>query len=147
MTARDKTGFYAIFSARKSGNFLHILGRFPYYMAQKTWRRRQRSTRENSKNPAETAPRNCRFLSLVVVERVLKHVQTYWKTSEKCLQAPAKTNYGHFCSFCHCFYLVTLTDASRCNAMGNGRLSIVRCVMVVWKQIKGLNHDNNPSID
>ena len=30
MTARDVTGFYAFFSARNSGNFLHILGQFPY---------------------------------------------------------------------------------------------------------------------
>ena len=29
MTARDVTGFYAFFSARESGNFLHILERFP----------------------------------------------------------------------------------------------------------------------
>ena len=29
MTARDVTGFYASFSARKSGNFLQILGPFP----------------------------------------------------------------------------------------------------------------------
>ena len=28
MTARDVTGFYASFSARKSGNFLQILGDF-----------------------------------------------------------------------------------------------------------------------
>ena len=30
MTTRDVTGFYAFFFARKSGNFLRILGRFPY---------------------------------------------------------------------------------------------------------------------
>ena len=41
MTARDVTGFHAFFSARKSGNFLHILGRFPYSIAQKTWRKRK----------------------------------------------------------------------------------------------------------
>ena len=29
LTARDVTGFYTFFSARKSGNFLHIFGRFP----------------------------------------------------------------------------------------------------------------------
>ena len=28
MTARDATGFYAFFSARISGNFLHIWGDF-----------------------------------------------------------------------------------------------------------------------
>ena len=31
----------------------------------------KKSTGDNSKNPVETAPRNCRFLSLVVVEQVL----------------------------------------------------------------------------
>ena len=31
----------------------------------------KKSTGENSKKSVETAPRNCRFLSLVVVERVL----------------------------------------------------------------------------
>ena len=47
--SRDVTGFYAYFSARKSGNFLHILGRFPYQITQKTWRKGKKSTGENSK--------------------------------------------------------------------------------------------------
>ena len=34
MTARDVTGFYAFFSARRSGNFLHIFERFPYRITQ-----------------------------------------------------------------------------------------------------------------
>ena len=34
--------------------------------------REQKSTGQNSENPVERFPRNCRFLSLVVVERVLK---------------------------------------------------------------------------
>ena len=38
MTARDVTGFYAFFSARNSGNFLHILGRFPQSIIHKTWK-------------------------------------------------------------------------------------------------------------
>ena len=67
-TATDMTGIYAFFSARKTGNFLHILGPFPYWITQQNL---EKSTGENSKNPAETAPRNCRFLSLVVVECVL----------------------------------------------------------------------------
>ena len=51
----------------KPGDFIHILGRHPYQITQKTWRRRKRSTGENSKtNPAETAPRSCKFLSLVL---------------------------------------------------------------------------------
>ena len=39
-------------------------------MTQKVWRERQ-PTVENSKYPVETAGRNCSFLALVVVERVL----------------------------------------------------------------------------
>ena len=71
MTAGDVTGFCAFFSARKSGNFLHILGRFPYRITQKTWRHRQKTHgRKFKKSSGET--RNCRFLSLVVVERVLR---------------------------------------------------------------------------
>ena len=42
MTARDVTGFCALFSARKSGDFLHILGRFPNQIAQKTRRHRKK---------------------------------------------------------------------------------------------------------
>ena len=34
MTATDVTGFYACFSALKSGNVLHISGPFPDYIAQ-----------------------------------------------------------------------------------------------------------------
>ena len=34
--------------------------------------------RENSKSPVETAPRNCRFLSLVMVERVLSCNALCW---------------------------------------------------------------------
>ena len=37
----------------------------------------KKSTGENSKNPVEKIPRNCRFLSLVVVERVLKRKQSW----------------------------------------------------------------------
>ena len=35
VTARDVTGFYALFSARKSGDFLHVLGCFSYQIAHK----------------------------------------------------------------------------------------------------------------
>ena len=61
-----------LFSTWKSGKCLHILGRCPYSIAPKPG--------EKGKNPLETiqkkpvqdgTPRNCRFLSLVVVERVL----------------------------------------------------------------------------
>ena len=51
------------------------MGQFsPHFGAKlrnKPGEKRKKSTGENSKNPMETAPRNCRFLSLVVVARVL----------------------------------------------------------------------------
>ena len=76
MTATDVTGFCAFFSARKSGNLLHILGRFPYSITQKTWRKWKKIhwLEKIQKKNVETAPRNCRFLSLVVVERALTNV-------------------------------------------------------------------------
>ena len=41
--------------------------------------KKEKSTGENSKkNPLETAQRNCRFLSLVMVERVLKNNKVFW---------------------------------------------------------------------
>ena len=56
----------------KSGHFLHILGDFLTKLHIKTWRKRKRNPLEKIiRNPVETAPRNCRFLSLVVVERAL----------------------------------------------------------------------------
>ena len=72
MTARDATGFYAIFSAWKSGNFLHILGRVLTKLNRKPEDISKSSAGENSKHPVETVPRHCKFLSLVVVERVLR---------------------------------------------------------------------------
>ena len=45
MTAKDVTGFYAVFSARKSGNFLHILGHFFTELYRKPG--------EKGKNPLE----------------------------------------------------------------------------------------------
>ena len=58
---------------RKKTIFSTFWGEFltNYIITQKTWRKRENSTGENSKNPVETAPRNCIFLSLVVVERIL----------------------------------------------------------------------------
>ena len=70
MTATDVTGFYALFSARKSGNFLYILGLF-LKLHSKPREKGKNPLEKIQKNPVETAPRNCRFLSLVVVERVL----------------------------------------------------------------------------
>ena len=48
--------------------FLQILGGSSYSIAHKYWRKSKKSSGEP---PVETAPRNCRFLSLVVVELVL----------------------------------------------------------------------------
>ena len=57
--------------------FLQILGGSSYQNAHKYWRKRQKSS---GKPPVETAPRNCRFLSLVVVELVLS-LFFPWNTS------------------------------------------------------------------
>ena len=40
-------------------------------ITQRSWRERKESTGEFSKNPVETAPRNCGLLSVVVVEHVM----------------------------------------------------------------------------
>ena len=42
MTAREVTGLYAFFSSRKSGNFLYILGRFPYSTTQKNLEKKEK---------------------------------------------------------------------------------------------------------
>ena len=68
MTATDVTGFDAIFSTGFFATFSRFWG------ARLT--KLHREPGEKAKNtsgepPVETAPRNCRFLSLVVVERVL----------------------------------------------------------------------------
>ena len=68
MTATDVTGFDAIFSTGFFCYFLKILGGSSYQIAHKYWRKSKNSNR----TPVETAPRNCRFLSLVVVKLVLK---------------------------------------------------------------------------
>ena len=51
-----------------------IWGDFLAKLHHKNMEKKGKSTGENSetKNPVETAPRNCRFLSLVVAERVLR---------------------------------------------------------------------------
>ena len=50
---------------------LPSLGRSSYEITQKTWRNRNNPLEKLRGNPVKTAPRNCRFLSLVVVERIL----------------------------------------------------------------------------
>ena len=76
MTARDVTRFCACFSARKSGYFLHSLrGDFLTNLHGKPGERGNNPLENiQKKNPVAPAPRNCKFLSLVVVERVLR----YW---------------------------------------------------------------------
>ena len=73
MTAKDVTGFCAFFSPRKSGNFLHILAAIslPNYTVNLGKQEKKNPLEKIQINPVETAPRNCRFLSLVVVGRVL----------------------------------------------------------------------------
>ena len=55
MTARDGTGFYAVFSAQRSGNFLHIMGVnfLPSYTENPGEKAKKKSTGENSKNPED----------------------------------------------------------------------------------------------
>ena len=81
MTATDVTGFCDFLSALKSGIF-DTLGWSPYQFTPESWRNKENSSGENSKNPVGTVPRNCRFLSLVVIEPVLMKismlVQGFW---------------------------------------------------------------------
>ena len=70
MTATDVTGFDAIFFTGFFRYFLQILGGSSYQIAHKYWRKSRKSSGEP---PVERAPRNCRFLSLVVVERALMY--------------------------------------------------------------------------
>ena len=67
MTATDVTGFDAIFS---TGVFSPDFRGLVLLIAHKYWRKAKKSSGEP---PVETAPRNSRFLSPVVVELVLKN--------------------------------------------------------------------------
>ena len=81
MTAGDARGFYALksfFSTRKWGKFYPHFGVISLLNCKK-------SNGENSNNPVETATRNCRFLSLVMVERVLI-LEGYCEASCKAFQ-------------------------------------------------------------
>ena len=46
MTAREVTKFCAFFSARKSDNFLQILGWYPFLFTQKTWKKGKKHSLE-----------------------------------------------------------------------------------------------------
>ena len=70
MTAIDLTGFYDFSPLRNRAIFSTF--RAISLLNRTTWRRRDKNRLEKiQKNPVETAPRNCEFLSLVVVECVL----------------------------------------------------------------------------
>ena len=73
MTARDVTGSDAFFSAQISGNFLHIFGVISS-LRKKNLEKKVLKVDWRKRSPVETAPGNCRFLSLVVVERVLMQI-------------------------------------------------------------------------
>ena len=75
MRATDVTGFYAFFSARKSGNFLHILGHFLPLHSKPGEKGKKLSLEKIQKNPVETFQMN---LSLVVVELVLSFNYSQW---------------------------------------------------------------------
>ena len=71
MTATDVTGFYAVFLRPEIGQFSpHPSGHFLTKLHRKPGEKGKKPLEKIQKNPEETAPRNCRFLSLVVVERV-----------------------------------------------------------------------------
>ena len=76
MTATDVTGFYAFFSARKSAIFSTFWGHF-LKLHSKPGEKGKNPLEKIQRNPVETAPRNCRILSLVVVERVLS-LALFW---------------------------------------------------------------------
>ena len=71
MTTTDVTGFYTFFLRPEIGRFSPHFGAISFLNYTVQLEKREKSTEENSKNPVETARRNCRFLFLVVVERVL----------------------------------------------------------------------------
>ena len=68
MTATDVTGFDAIFSTGFFATFSRFWGARLTKLHINTGEKAKKSSGEL---PVETAPRNCRFLSLVVVEHVL----------------------------------------------------------------------------
>ena len=81
MTARDVTGFYAFFSARQSGNFLTHFGAVYLLNCTANLEKKDKNPLEKTqKNSMETAPRKCRFLSLVVVDRALSFFSWPWQT-------------------------------------------------------------------
>ena len=71
MKVRDMTGFYAFFFARESDKLLPILVRVPYQNYTENLEKQGKFHLRKLKIQWGQRPRNCGFLSLVVVERVL----------------------------------------------------------------------------
>ena len=74
MTAKDVTGFCASSIRPEIEQFSPHFGPMSLLNCTENLEKQEKhlSTGENSRtNPVETAPRNCRFLSLIVVQRVL----------------------------------------------------------------------------
>ena len=72
MTARDVTGFCAFLLRPGIGQFSPHFGAISLLnKTENLEKKEKKSTGENSENPVEKLPRNCRFLSLVVVKCVL----------------------------------------------------------------------------
>ena len=71
MTATDVTGFDAIFSTGIIRYFLQVLGE----LTKLRINTREKAKKSSGEPPMESVPRNGRFLSLVVVELVLKLIR------------------------------------------------------------------------
>ena len=70
MTARDVTAFWLLFSPPGDrAIFSTFWGDFLTKLDRKAGEKGENPLEKNQKNPVETASRNCRFLSLVVVGR------------------------------------------------------------------------------
>ena len=101
---RDRTLHF--FSARKSGHFLHTLGQFLTNLHRNPGEKRKNQSihvKKTKKNAVEAAPRNCRLLSLVVVECVLTNIPV--KTDDVQVSLSDKEgkraiNLSNFVKFC-----------------------------------------------
>ena len=71
MTARDVTGFYAFSLPGNRAIFSTFWGDFLTNLRRQPGDKKKKTLEKIQKDPAETVLRNCRFLSLVIVERVL----------------------------------------------------------------------------
>ena len=88
MTARDVTGFYVFFSPGDRAVFSTFWGDFLTKLVN--LEKKEEAHRRKFKISSETAPRNCQFLSLVVVKRALKK---YEKIPVKYENGPKMTSF------------------------------------------------------